>query len=61
MANLIRFLMSWRSFLKQAPVSISVGDTQATSILTSSTAGGTATVRAKSGTGMKNDVAIRFV
>ena len=47
--------------LIDTPVRIPAGDTQATSILTSSTACGTATVRAKSGTGLKNDVAVRFV
>jgi PKD repeat protein len=47
--------------LIDTPVSIPAGDAQATSILTSSTADGTATVRAKSGTGLKNDVAVRFV
>ena len=47
--------------LIDTPVSIPAGDAQATSILTSSTAGGTATVRAKSGTGLKDDVAVRFV
>ncbi len=46
--------------LIDTPVRIPAGDAQATSILTSSTAGGTATVRAKSGTGLKNDVAVRF-
>ena len=47
--------------LIDTPVSITAGDVSATSILTSSTAGGTATVRAKSGTGLKDDVAVRFV
>ena len=46
--------------LIDTPVRIPAGDAQATSILTSSTAGGTATVRAKSGTELKNDVAVRF-
>jgi len=47
--------------LIDTPVKIRAGDVHARSILTSSTAGGTATVRAKSGTGLKNDVAVRFV
>ena len=46
--------------LIDTPVRIPAGDAQARSILTSSTAGGTATVRAKSGTGLKNDVVVRF-
>jgi len=47
--------------LIDTPARIPAGGVSATSILTSSTAGGTATVRAKSGTGLKNDVAVRFV
>ncbi|KAF5423808.1 MAG: hypothetical protein C5S41_06370 [Candidatus Methanomarinus sp.] len=47
--------------LIDSPVRIPAGDAQVTSILTSSTAGGTATVRAESGTGLKNDVAVRYV
>ena len=47
--------------LIDTPVSIPAGGASATSILTSSTAGGTATVRAKSGTGLKNDIVVRFV
>ena len=43
------------------PVSMPAGKTEATSILTSSTAGGTATVRAESETGLKSSVAVRFV
>jgi hypothetical protein len=46
--------------LIDTPVSIPAGKTEATSILTSSTAGGTATVRAKSGTGLESSVAVRF-
>jgi len=46
--------------LIDTPVRIPAGDAQSRSILTSSTAGGTATVRAKSGTGLKNDVAVMF-
>jgi len=46
--------------LIDTPVSIPAGKTEATSILTSSTAGGTATVRAKSGTGLEGSVAVRF-
>lgn len=46
--------------LIDTPVRIPAGATQATSILTSSTAGGTATVRAKSGTGLESIVAVRF-
>ena len=47
--------------LIDSPVVMPAGDAQATSILTSSTAGGTATVKAKSGTGLKNDVAVRYI
>jgi hypothetical protein len=46
--------------LIDTPVRIPAGDAQVTSILTSSTAGGTATVRAKSGTGLEGSVAVRF-
>ena len=47
--------------LIDTPVRIPAGDVSATSILTSSTAGGTATVRAKSEVGLEISVAVRFV
>ena len=46
--------------LIDTPVGIPARDTQATSILTSSTAGGTATVRAESEIGLKGSVEVRF-
>ncbi len=46
--------------LIDTPVSIPAGKTEATSILTSSTAGGTATVRAKSEIGLEGSVAVMF-
>ncbi len=46
--------------LIDTPVSIPAGDAQTRSILTSSTAGGTATVRAKSDSGLEGSVAFRF-
>jgi len=46
--------------LIDTPVRIPAGDAQTRSILTSSTAGGTATVRAKSEIGLKGSVAVRF-
>ena len=47
--------------LIDTPVSIPAGDAQTRSILTSSTAGGTATVRAKSEIGLEGSVTVRFV
>ena len=47
--------------LIDTPVSIPAGDAQTRSILTSSTASGTATVRAKSELGLESSVAVRFV
>ncbi|PXF61338.1 MAG: hypothetical protein C4B59_05145 [Candidatus Methanogaster sp.] len=46
--------------LIDTPVRIPAGDAETRSILTSSTAGRTATVRAKFGTGLESSVAVRF-
>ena len=46
--------------LIDTPVRIPAGDVSARSILTSSTAGGTATVSAKSEIGLESSVAVRF-
>jgi len=47
--------------LIDTPVTILKGDVSTTSILTSSTAGGTATVKVESKAGLKNDIVVRFV
>ena len=46
--------------LIDTPARIPAGDAQTRSILTSSTAGGTATVKAKSGTGLEGSIEVRF-